>query len=160
MSRLEFEKFNINQFWETSPTTLKYIIVISLIVVGSYFLYAKKANEVSQKQISKIEESISTTYTLINRFDDFKEAQFIYNDEILNNLNNIYILVEELNENTNKKFDILLKAGGKNTDEIIDKITLLNETFEKLQKAYEPKENNKPKDKEFKIVATPSKDKK
>jgi hypothetical protein len=56
-------------------------------------------------------------------------------------LQNIYTLVEELNENTNKKFELLLQSGGSSSAQILEKIMMLNESFEKLQEAYSPKEN-------------------
>lgn len=148
MALIQFEKFNFNQFYEKTPKALKYILVISVIIVGSYFLYAKKINNSEEKQLDKIEESISTTYTLINKFDDFRQAQYVFNEQILEYLEDIYTLVEELNESTNRKFDLLLEAGGSNTEEIIERLTILNESFEKLQKAYTPKEFEEPKKEE------------
>ena len=38
----------------------------------------------------------------------------------------------------------MLSAGGKNTEDIIERLTLLNESFEKLQKAYTPDELERP----------------
>lgn len=143
MALVEFEKFNLNNFYEKTPKPLKYILVISLIIVGSYFLYAKKLDKSDVKQLDKIEESISTTYTLINKFEDFQQAQYVFNDQILDYLDDLYSLVKELNENTNRKLDLILEAGGANTEEILEKLTLLNESYEKLQKAYTPKEFEK-----------------
>ena len=161
MAGVPLEKFSLNQFYEKTPNALKYILVISLIVVGSYFLFSKKVSKGQDKELAKIEQSIETTYSLIDRFDDFREAQYIYNDEILSYLKNIYTLVEELNENTNRKFDMILNAGQGNTNEILDKLTLLNESFEKLQVAYTPDEFENPKSpvqdprREFSISAKP-----
>lgn len=140
MALIQFEKFNLNQFYEKSPKALKYIVVISVIIVGSYFLYAKKIDNSEERQLDKIEETIATTYTLINSFDEFRKAQYVFNDKILEYMEDIYTLVEELNENTNRKFDLILQAGGSNTNEIIERLTLLNESFDKLQDAYQPKE--------------------
>lgn len=153
MAFIEFEKFNFNQFYEKTPLTLKYIIVISLLVVGSYFLYATKIDNSEERQIDKIEESIQSTYVIINQFEKFKDAQLDYNKRILNYLDDIYVIVEELNENTNKKFDILLKQGGSNTEEIIERLMLLNESFEKLHKAYVPDELKEKRD--YSISAEP-----
>ena len=140
MALIQFEKFNINNFWEKTPTVLKYILVISLIIVGSYFLFSKKVTKGQVAELAKIEQSIETTYDLMNRFDEFRTAQYIYNAEILDYLTNIYKLVEELNENTNRKFDLILAQGGANTDEILEKLQMLNESYEKLTKAYTPSE--------------------
>jgi len=144
MAIVQFEKFNLNNFYEKTPKPLKYILVISLIIIGSYFLFSKKVTKGQVAELAKIEQSIETTYDLINRFDEFRTAQYIYNAEILDYLQSLYTLVEELNENTNRKFDILLSAGGKNTEDIIERLTLLNESFEKLQKAYTPDELERP----------------
>jgi hypothetical protein len=143
MAVIQVEKFNLNNFYEKTPRPLKYILVISLIIVGSYFLFSKKVSKGQVKQLAKIEQSIETTYGLIDRFDDFRTAQYIHNAEILDYLKNLYTLVEELNENTNRKFDLLLQTGGDNTDEILERLIMLNESFEKLQKAYTPEELQK-----------------
>ena len=140
MAIVQFEKFNFNQFYEKTPTVLKYILVMSLIILGSYFLFSKKVSKGQETELDKIEQTIETTYTLIDRFDDFRKAQYVYNSEILDYLENIYTLVKELNENTNKKLDLIISQGGENTSEILERLTLLNESYEKLQKAYTPKE--------------------
>ena len=140
MTGVSVDRFNLNDFYNHTPTGLKYILVISLIIVGSYFLFSRKISKGQDEQLDKIEQTIETTYTIIDNFDKFKDQQFKYNEQMLNYLHNIYTLVEELNENTNKKFDMLLQAGGQNTNQILEKLTLLNESFEKLQKAYTPNE--------------------
>ena len=144
MALIQFEKFNLNNFYEKTPKPLKYILVISLIIVGSYFLFSKKVTTGQVEQLAKIEQSIETTYGLIDRFDEFRTAQYVYNAEILDYLKNIYKLVEELNENTNRKFDLILAQGGANIDQILEKLTLLNESYEKLTEAYTPEELQKP----------------
>ena len=138
MALIELEKLSINNFWEKTPTPLKYILIIVLIVAGSYFLFSKSVSIAQIKQLDKIEESIQTTYTLLRQFEEFEKTQYDYNDQTLSYLKNVYSLVEELNDNTNKKLDMILSAGGKNTGDILEKLTLLNESFEKLQKAYTP----------------------
>lgn len=139
MGGISFERFNLNQFYEKTPNTLKYILIIYLIIVGSYFIFSKRTSNKQDKQLAKIEQTIQTTYNLIDRFEKFEAAQYRYNDETMIYLKNIYTLVEELNENTNKKFDLLLKQGGANTEEILHHLILLNESYEKLTKAYTPK---------------------
>jgi hypothetical protein len=143
MSVISTEPLNLNTFWEKTPQALKYFIIIALIVVGSYYLFSKTISIAQIKQIDKIEESINTTYSLINQFQDFEKTQYAYNTQTLTYLKNIYTLVEEMNANANRKFDLILKSGGSNTNQIIEKITLLNESFEKLQKAYTPKDELK-----------------
>ena len=152
------EPLNLNSFWEKTPSKLKYFIVIALIVAGGYFLFSKSMAITQMKQINKIEESINTTYSLINQFQEFEKKQFDYNMQTMTYLKNIYSLVDELNNNANRKLDMIMKAGGSNTNQIIEKITLLNESFEKLHKAYSPKDELKPPDfPETKIVVTPIK---
>lgn len=140
MTVVEFDKFNLNNFYDKTPKPLKYILVISLIIVGSYFLYAKKLDKSDIKQLTKIEESIESTYALINKFDDFRKAQYIFNEQILEYLDDLYTLVDELNQNTNAKLDLILEAGGANAEDILERLELLNETYEKLRAAYTPKE--------------------
>jgi hypothetical protein len=144
MAVVPVDKFNLNSFYEKTPTVLKYILVISLIIVGSYFLFSKKVSKGQDKELAKIEQTIESTYDLIDRFESFEATQYRYNEETMGYLKNIYTLVEELNENTNKKFDILLKQGGSNTSQILSQLTLLNETYEKLTDAYTPEPFHKP----------------
>jgi len=149
------EPFNINNFWQQTPKALKYFIIIALVIAGSYFMFSKSMTITQIKQIDKIEESINTTYSLINQFQEFEKKQFDYNIQTMTYLKNIYSLVEELNDNANKKFDMILKGQGSNTNQIIEKLTLLNESFEKLHKAYSPKEELKvPEIPESKVVIT------
>ena len=144
MGVVPVDKFNLNSFYEKTPTALKYILVISLIIVGSYFLFSRKVSKGQDKELAKIEQTITTTYSLLDRFDDFEKAQYDYNKETMSYLKNIYTLVEELNENTNKKFDILLKQGGVNQEQLLTQLTLLNESYDKLTKAYTPEPFEKP----------------
>ena len=140
MTTVQVEKFNLNTFYEKTPRPLKYILVISLIVVGSYFLFSKKVTNGQIKQLGKIEQTIETTHDLIIRFDEFKTAQYIHNTEVIGYLKNLYALIEELNQNTNRKLELLLQMGGQNTEEILERLNVLNESFERLQKAYTPDE--------------------
>jgi len=165
MGVIPMDKFSLNEFYDKTPVVLKYILVISLIVVGSYVFIGKRVTKGQDRQLEKIEQTIETSYVIIDRFDDFRKAQYIYNDEMISHLKNIYTLVEELNESTNRKFDLILSAGQGNTAEILDRLTLLNESFEKLQKAYTPDEFEQPssnvpdprKEQEYSIVAEPVK---
>jgi hypothetical protein len=143
MATIETKPFELNSFWEKTPKALKYFIIIALIIAGSYYLFSKGTTIAQIKQIDKIEESINTTYSLINQFQDFEKTQYAYNTQTMTYLKNIYSLVDELNDNANKKLDMIIKAGGSNTNQIIEKITLLNESFEKLHKAYSPKDELK-----------------
>ena len=144
MGVVPIDRFNLNSFYEKTPTALKYILIISLIVVGSYFLFSRKVSKNQDKELAKIEQTIETTYSLLDRFDDFETAQYQYNKETMSYLKNIYTLVEELNESTNKKFDLLLTQGGLNTYQILSQLTLLNQSYEKLTEAYTPEPFEKP----------------
>ncbi len=92
------------------------------------------------------------TYDLVNRFQTYQTAQNKYNEQILLDIKNIYTLVQELNSNINTKFDYIVKSSGKYNQELIDKMILLNQSFEKLSKAYEPFENYEPEISVKKIV--------
>lgn len=135
---------DVNAFWINTPKFLKYFIIITVIIVGSYYLFAKIVSVSQTKELAKIEESINTTYSLIDQFQEFERTQYEYNAQNLTYLKNIYTLVEELNDNTNKKLDIIISSGGTNTDQILEKLLLLNDSFNKLQKAYTPDLNKDP----------------
>lgn len=135
---LQFEKFNINAFWDSTPNKLKYIVILVLFLVGTYFIISRNILNQNLHQIDRIEQSIETTYILLNTFDQFKETQIRYNDEMVKYISNLYILVKELNDNTNQKFKILLQYNGRNSENILQNILLLNESFLKIQNAYTP----------------------
>ena len=89
-------------------------------------------------EINQMKRGIVATYELIDNFEEFRMEQDQYNKEILDYLNNLHALVEDLNSTTNRKLDMILSSGSQNTGDIIDKILLLNESFERLSKAYQP----------------------
>jgi len=137
---LQFEKFNINAFWDSTPSKLKYILILVLFFVGMYFIISRNMINKNIDQIDKIEESINTTYILLDTFDEFRKSQTTYNNQMLKYIANLYVLVEELNDNTNQKFKLLLQYNGNNADNILQNILILNESFLKIQKAYTPEE--------------------
>jgi hypothetical protein len=137
MPSIPMTKFNLNRFFEKLPTALKYLFIIAVILVSSYFIFTTGAYKNQNDQIKKIEDNIEVTYTLINNFEDYKHLQDEYNGKILNYLVNLHTLVEELSDNTNRKLDIILKSSGKNKEDVVDKISILNESFSKLSRVYD-----------------------
>lgn len=139
MASIPIDKFNLNRFWEKTPTALKYILVFSLFLIVFYFLFSRRMDDNNLAQIDQMKQGITATYELINNFDEFRREQDSYNKEVLDYLKNLYILIEDLNSNTNRKLDMILSSRGKSADQkfIIEKIILLNESFEKLSKAYQ-----------------------
>ena len=136
MSIIELDKFNINKFWEKTPTPLKYILIFVIFIAIAYFVFSKKMNDSRLDELDQMKIGISATYELIDNFDNFRKEQDAYNKEVITYLKNLHTLVQELNESTNRKFDMLLKSGNKNSNQIIDKILLLNESFDKISKVY------------------------
>lgn len=136
MASIPLDKFNINRFWEKTPTALKYILVFAIFVVVSYFLFSKRMDDNHVREIEQMKIGIVATYELIDNFEEFRREQDSYNKEILEYLNNLHALVEDLNATTNRKLDMILNSGDQNADQIIEKILLLNESFERLSKAY------------------------
>ncbi|HRT03631.1 MAG TPA: hypothetical protein P5513_06790 [Candidatus Diapherotrites archaeon] len=151
MTVIPVEKFNINRFWEKTPTPLKYILIFSLFLITAYLFISKRMDENYIKEIDQMKIGINATYELINNFEDFRREQDNYNKQILNYLYNLHALVEDLNSTTNRKLDMIISAGGKNSKDIIDKILLLNESFEKLSKAYHQQNIEVPKLEDKKI---------
>jgi len=164
MAVIPLDKFNLNRFWEKTPTPLKYILIFVLFAATAYFIFARKMNENQVKEIETMKTGIVATYKLIDNFEDFRREQDDYNKEVLTYLKNLHSLVEELNSTQNRKFDMLLKSNNKNSDAIVDKIILLNESFEKISKVYETDikapnlEDNKASKRDFRIEAIPLKD--
>ena len=135
--KLPVDNFSINKFWEKTPTALKYILVFVIFLSVFYFMFTKNERDNNIQQIESMRKGINATYELIDNFEKFREDQDTYNKEILDYLNNLHTLVEELNINTNRKLDMILNSGGKNSENIIEKILILNESFERLSKAYQ-----------------------
>jgi len=136
---LSFEKFNINRFWEKTPNSLKYILIFAIFLIVGYFIQAKRMEDIHLTEISSMKIGINATYELIDNFEEFRDKQDIYNKEVLEYLHNLHSLVEDLNNTTNRKLDMILKSGDKNSVDLLEKILLLNESFEKLSKAYQKK---------------------
>jgi len=139
MASIPLDKFNLNRFWEKTPTALKYILVFALFLVVSYFLFSKRMDDNNLAQIDQMKQGITATYELIDNFEEFRREQDLYNKEVLDYLNNLHALVEDLNSTTNRKLDMILSSGGKSANQefLIEKIILLNESFERLSKAYQ-----------------------
>jgi hypothetical protein len=130
--------FDINKFWEKTPTPLKYLLLIAIIVSASYFLFSRKVDADQIKELEKIEQGIEVTYQLVDKFESFTTFQTQYNEQIIRDVKNIYSLVNELNDNVNRKFDYLINSSGKYNKDLLDKMDLLNESFTKLSNAYKP----------------------
>ena len=137
MATVPLEKFNLNRFWEKTPTALKYVLIFAIFLITAYFLFSKRMDDSHLREIEHMKVGITATYELIDNFEEFRREQDTYNQEILEYLNNLHALVEDLNATTNRKLDMILSAGGQNSQDIIDKILLLNESFERLSKAYQ-----------------------
>lgn len=157
MINLSLDKVNLNRFWEKTPTPLKYILVFVMFLTVSYFLISKNVEDASVKELDQMKAGIEATYALIDNFEKFKADQMAYNEEILKYIHDLHTLVQELNENTNRKLDIILNSGNSNTQDIIDKLMLLNESFEKLSKIYQQNiEDNTPTSEKIKNPGDPS----
>lgn len=149
--------FDINKFWDKTPTPLKYLLLIAIIVASSYFLFARKVDTGQINQLEKIEQGIEVTYQLVDKFEAFTAFQTQYNDQIIADVKNIYNLVNELNDNVNRKFDYLINSSGKYNQDLLDKMDLLNESFSKLSNAYKPeisiiKKDEPPTDLQIKVT--------
>ena len=142
MAGITSKPIDINRFWERTPTPLKYLLLIAVIVASSYFLFSKKIDTNQIRELTKVEQGIETTYQLVDKFDAFQKFQTQYNEQVITDIKNIYALVSELNDNVNTKFDYLIKNSGKYNQDLIDKLNLLDESFEKLSKAYQPGKNS------------------
>jgi hypothetical protein len=138
MGLISLNKLDFNGFWEKTPTTLKYILVIAIIVGATYFFVTKKVYNGQLEELKRTEQGITMTYDLVQKFEKYKYIQNMYNVEYSRQLRAVYMLVNELKDNTNNKFNIMLKSGSKNKDDIIDKLQMLNVSFDKISNAYRP----------------------
>jgi len=163
MGAIPLDKFNLNRFWEKTPTPLKYILIFAILLATSYFIFSKKMDDNHLTELDSMKRGIAATYELIDNFEEFRKEQDDYNKEVLNYLYDLHDLVDELNSSTNRKLDMILNSGSANTDEIIEKILLLNESFDKLSNIYKEdlespnlEDNKAPKkDYQYEISAIP-----
>jgi uncharacterized protein YaaW (UPF0174 family) len=139
MINVAVDKFSINRFWEKTPTALKYILVLVIFITVSYFLMSKNIEKASIKELDQMQVGIKATYELIDNFERFKTDQMAYNEQVLNYIHDLHVLVQELNENTNRKLDMIIASGAKSESQqiLLEKIMLLNESFDKLSKVYQ-----------------------
>jgi len=137
MINVTLEKFSINNFWNKTPNPLKYVLIFSILIATSYFVFSKKLDNNHIKDLENMKIGIVATYELIDNFEDFRREQDDYNQEVITYLHNLHKLVEELNISTNRKFDMILRSSNNNADDIIEKIVLLNESFIKLSDIYQ-----------------------
>lgn len=137
MITVPLDKFSINKFWDKTPNPLKYILIFSILIATSYFIFSKKLDDNQIQELENMKKGIVATYELIDNFEDFRREQDDYNQEVITYLHNLHKLVEELNTSTNRKFDMILRSSNNNADDIIEKIVLLNESFIKLSDIYQ-----------------------
>lgn len=163
MAAIPLEKFNLNRFWEKTPTPLKYILIFAILLATSYFIISKKMDDNHLVELESMKKGIAATYELIDNFEEFRKEQDAYNKEVIAYLYDLHDLVDELNKSTNRKLDMILSSGNQNSDDIIEKILLLNESFDKLSTIYKGDletpdlgDNKAPKkDYDFKVDAVP-----
>jgi len=166
MGVIPLDKFNLNRFWEKTPTPLKYILIFAILLATSYFIFAKKMDDNHLTELDSMKRGITATYELIDSFEEFRKEQDSYNKEVIAYLYDLHDLVDELNTSTNRKLDMILNSGNSNSDQIIEKILLLNESFDKLSEIYKDdleapnlEDNKAPKkDYTFKATAIPISD--
>jgi hypothetical protein len=132
---------DLNKFWATTPIFLKYLIFAAFVSITSYLLLIRKNDSIQLKELEKIEQKIETTFTVIEKFEEFQNLQIQYNELSDENIENLYHLILELNDNNNTKLNYII-INSKYDKNIIDKINILDKSFDKLCNAYEPKIND------------------
>lgn len=141
---------DLNKFWEKTPVALKYVLLIAIIIAGSYFLFSRKVDTSQLRELDKIQQGMEVTYQLVEKFESFQRFQTEYNNQVIKDIRNIYILVTELNDNVNSKFNYLIKSSDEDNEDLLDKMNLLNESFDRISRAYQP-EKIEPKEADLNI---------
>ena len=134
---LPIKSVDVNKFWDKTPTPLKYLLVVTLIIATAYFIFMKKVYTNQTEQINQLVDNAKTTYELVDNFNEFKVSQNNYNKEFTLYINNLYTLVRELNETMKKQSIMILGSNTNNKEEIIEKLNMLNESFTKLSTVYQ-----------------------
>jgi len=128
---------DVIKIWNQIPSFLRYLLLVAIIVGCSYLLFSRRVTFKEIQQLQKNDTALMAPYTLVNKFEKWQQIQLEINDKNLKNIDNIYTLINELNENVNKKFDYVLKDSRLRTNnDLKEKIDLLNDSYEKLLKAY------------------------
>ena len=88
--------------------------------------------------MKRTEEGITLTYSLVQKIEQYKTTQEEYNKEFSKQLNDLHKLVNELKSNTDSKLDIIINSNSKNKDLVLEKLEILNQSFDKISDAYKP----------------------
>ena len=134
----------LDKFWKDTPNFLKYIIIFGIIILAGYFIFARKINGNQEKELEQLQQGITISFRLMDELDEYKKEQALFNSEVINKIDNLYSLINELSVNENKKFSLILNSGSKNKDVLVDKLDLMNDNFDRLMKAYDVKDKEKP----------------
>lgn len=140
MASFTTKPLDINKFWEKTPTPLKYLLAISFVVAISYFLISKKLESNKLNELQRVETNIELTYEIVRRFEAYQVIQNDYNEKLSQDMCNLYLLIQDLNNNMTKRLNYVVEKNGTIDKNLIDKLILLNESFESLSKAYQPVE--------------------
>lgn len=135
MINLSFDKINLEGFWDKTPTPLKYLLVFVIFITVGYFVFSKNVKDHHVLEMESMRKGIDATYSLMENFERFKRDQDAYNKEVIGYLKSLRTLIEELNFSTNRKLDIIIREQSSRA--VIEKIELLNESFERISKAYQ-----------------------
>lgn len=138
MTPITTKPIDVNRFWEKTPTFLKYLVTISIIIVASYILASKKIDNYKVQNINKVDDSIKLTYEIIRKFELYEMTQVEYHKKMAENISNLHCLIKELNTSVDKRIAYILKDSKLQNKNLEEKIKILNNSFEDLLKAYEP----------------------
>lgn len=136
---------DLNRIWEKTPIPLKYLLIGAIMMVTSYMLLIRKNEAVQLKELQKVEQHVETTFKAIEKFEDFQNIQIEYNETNNTNIEHLHTLILELNDEVSMKFNYLILTNGKYDKNTVDKFELIDKSFDKLSKAYEPIDSKKQK---------------
>lgn len=136
MALIDGAKIDINKFWAKTPTPLKYILLISLIIFLGYAGYSRLSYQNELDQIKEIKQNIQTTYQIVNDFGKYKEQQIEFNNNVVTDIHNIKKVIVEMNYIIDQKNQLLADEKHKNNKNIKEQIALLNHYLDKLTAAY------------------------
>jgi len=141
MGFIQINDMGLDKFWKETPTILKYVFTFTIIIVGCYFFFSRKIYNNQDKELQQLQIETNVTYQLMEKFDDYRAKQYIYNQINNDNINILYFLIDELSQNDKRKFNIFLNINNSNKALIIDKIEDLNLSYTKMLNNYQIKEN-------------------
>lgn len=128
--------FDLNKFWEKTPTILKYLLLSSIIFVAAYILFSRTGTTIEINRLRNIQQSVDNIYVIVENFETFQTYQMEFNKSTLQDIQNLHKIIIELNYITGRKFGYIINETNETDQQLKQKMELLDSYLIKLIDAY------------------------